>query len=170
MREGLGEWICTKAMARGNCWKWQRIIPKAIVQFSKRFSIGIFPSEKHLVLSPNKKGKPPRPKTKSWVNSNETLVIKKIFWEGEFFRRKFSITSLKSNKSLKKPNKILGVTTPTPLGKISSPRFQLILKQVWVLCPKKILALPSCFVLGVIARLNSEKLNGFLSGPPFRLL
>ena len=66
-------------------------------------------------------------------------------------------------------NKIfLSVTAPTPLGKISSPRFQLILKQVWVLCPKKILALPSCFILGVITPLNSEKLNGFLSGPPLR--
>ena len=29
---------------------------------------------------------------------------------------------------------------------------------------------PSCFILGVIAPLNSEKLDGFLSGPPFRLL
>ena len=53
------------------------------------------------------------------------------------------------------------VTAPTPLGKISSPRFQLILKQVWVLYFKKILTLPSCFVLGVIAPLNSEKRNGF---------
>ena len=61
------------------------------------------------------------------------------------------------------------VTAPTPLGKVSSPRFQLILKQVWVLCLKKILALPSCFILGVITPLNSEKLNGFLSGPPLKL-
>ena len=70
---------------------------------------------------------------------------------------------------LKTKRKFWSVTTPTPLGKISSPRFQLILKQVWVLCPKKILALPSCFILSVITPLNSEKLNGFLSGPPLRL-
>ena len=68
-----------------------------------------------------------------------------------------------------KSQKFWSVTAPTPLGKISSPRFQLILKQVWVLCPKKILALPSCFILGVIAPLNFEKLDGFLPGPPLRL-
>ena len=39
-----------------------------------------------------------------------------------------------------------------------------------MLCSKKILSFPSGFTLGVIAPLNSEKLDGFLSGPSFRLL
>ena len=68
-----------------------------------------------------------------------------------------------------KPQKFWSVTAPTPLGKISSPRFQLVHKQVWVLCPKEILSLPSSFILGVIAPLNFEKLDGFLSGPPLKL-
>ena len=55
----------------------------------KRFSKEIFPSEKHLVLSPNKKGKPPRPKTKSWVNSNETLVIKENILRGRVLQNFF---------------------------------------------------------------------------------
>ena len=83
------------------------------------------------------------------------------------------MTFFKPNKALsenKNHKKIWSVTAPTPLGKISSPRFQLILKQVWMLCPKKILSFPSGFTLGVIAPLNLEKLDGFLSGPPFRLL
>jgi len=29
---------------------------------------------------------------------------------------------------------------------------------------------PGCFTVGVIAPLDFEKLDGFLSGPPFRLL
>ena len=92
------------------------------------------------------------PKTKKVFILKETKSKKRIFAE---------------NKTTKKKN--WSVTAPTPLGKISSPRFQLILKQVWVLCPKKFLALPSCFILGVITPLNSEKLNGFPSGPPLRL-
>ena len=45
----------------------------------KRFFKRNFPNEKHLVLSPNKMEKPPRPKIKSWVNPNKTLVIKESF-------------------------------------------------------------------------------------------
>ena len=55
--------------------KGEKITPNAIGLF-KRFFKGNFPNEKHLVLSPNKKGKPPRPKIKSWVNPNKILVIK----------------------------------------------------------------------------------------------
>ena len=65
---------------------WQEEILKRGKDHSKMpwgylrdFSKEIFPSEKHLVLSPNKKGKPPRPKTKSWVNPNKILVIKENF-------------------------------------------------------------------------------------------
>ena len=63
VREGLGESICTKAMARGNCRKWQRIIPKAIVHFQRDFQKSFSSSGKYFVLSPNKKQEPPRPKT-----------------------------------------------------------------------------------------------------------
>ena len=40
---------------------------------------------------------------------------------------------------------------------------------MWVLCPKKILSFPCCFILGVIAPLNLEKFSCFLTGPPFKL-
>ena len=36
---------------------------KLIGPFSKKFLKGIFPREKHFGLSPNKRGKPPRPKS-----------------------------------------------------------------------------------------------------------
>ena len=100
---------------------------------------------------------------------------KKILLRGQLSKRVFKkglndlLQSKQGSSENKNHKKNWSVTIPTPLGKISSPRFQLILKQVWVLYPKKILALPSCFILGVITPLNSEKLNGFLSGPPFRL-
>ena len=58
--------------------KGQKITPNAIGLF-KRFFKRNFPNEKHLVLSPHKMEKPPRPKIKSWVNPNKTLVIKEIF-------------------------------------------------------------------------------------------
>ena len=49
------------SMARGDFEKGRRSfqMPQG---YLKDFSKEIFPSEKHLVLSPNKKGKPPRPK------------------------------------------------------------------------------------------------------------
>ena len=59
-------------------WNGKKITPKAIGLF-KRFFKRNFPNEKHLVLSPNKMEKPPRPKIKSWVNPNKTFVIKKVF-------------------------------------------------------------------------------------------
>ena len=62
MREGLGERICTKAMAREKSLKVAKDFPKAIVQNSKRFSKVIFPNEKHFVLRPNEKQELPRPK------------------------------------------------------------------------------------------------------------
>ena len=69
--------------------KVERIIPKAIGLFKRIFKKEIFPSERYLVLSPNKKEKPPRPKIKSWVNPKQNTCHKKNFiWEGEFFRRK----------------------------------------------------------------------------------
>ena len=78
MGKGLWEWISTQVMARGNFEKGRRSLQNAIGLF-KRFFKRNFPNEKHLVLSPNKKGKPPRPKIKSWVNPNKTFVIKEIF-------------------------------------------------------------------------------------------
>ena len=60
---------------------------------------------------------------------NEVLVTKENMLRGKvLLEEKFKSLPSKQEKVLKKPNKILGVTTPTPLGKISSPRFQLILK------------------------------------------
>ena len=105
----------------------------------------------------------------------EETKSKKCFWEEKLRREVFKkgLNDLLQTKQgscwKQKQQNFWSVTAPTPLGKISSLRFQLILKQVWVLRPKKILSLPSCFILGVIAPLNSEKLDGFLSGPPLRL-
>ena len=56
----------------------EKVTPNAIGLF-KRFFKRNFPNEKHLVLSPHKMEKPPRPKIKSWVNPNKTLVIKESF-------------------------------------------------------------------------------------------
>ena len=92
-------------------------------------------------------------------------------WKVFLKKKNFKQPLLKNHKVFDKNQiKILECHNPTPLGKISSPRFQLILKQVWMLSPKKILAFPSCFTVGVIALLNSEEFDGLLSGPPFRLL
>ena len=88
MREGLGEWICTKAMARKKCRKWQRIIPKAIVHFQGDFQKPFFSSEKHFVLSSNKKARTSKTKRKSWVNPNKTLVMRKIFERESSFEEK----------------------------------------------------------------------------------
>ena len=65
----LGSW------QEGFLKKGERSLKNTIVPF-KRFQKKFFLSEKHLVLSTNKKGKPPRPKIKSWVNPNKTLAIK----------------------------------------------------------------------------------------------
>ena len=81
-----------------------------------------------LALVQNKKQEPPRPKIKSWVNPNKTLAIKKYFEREGSFEEKFKTPPSSQIIFLKRPNKILGVTTPTPLGKISSSRFQLILE------------------------------------------
>ena len=78
MGKGFWEGISTWVMARGIFLEGEKITPNAIGLF-KRFFKGNFPNEKHLVLSPNKKGKPPRPKIKSWVNPNKTFVIKEKF-------------------------------------------------------------------------------------------
>ena len=72
-------------------------------------------------------------------------------------------------KSFENPNKILGVTTHTPLGKISSSRFLLILKQIWMLCLEEISPFPCSFILRVVAPLNPEIFCRYLAGPPFRL-
>ena len=77
-----------KAFGRGfPLMSWQEVIlkrekdyPNAIGFFKKVFkNNNFFPNEKHLVLSPHKMEKPPRPKIKSWVNPNKKLVIKEIF-------------------------------------------------------------------------------------------
>ena len=49
-------------MAIGTFEKEERSLKNTIVPF-KRFQKKFSLSEKHLVLSPNKKGKPPRPKS-----------------------------------------------------------------------------------------------------------
>ena len=46
----------------------------------------------------------------SWVNSNKTLAIKKIFWKGGFFWKKIKTPPSSQINFLKRPNKILGVT------------------------------------------------------------
>ena len=63
MREGFGEWICTKAMVREIVESGKEAFLKAIEHFQRNFQKAFFPSEKHFVLSQNKKQEPPRPKT-----------------------------------------------------------------------------------------------------------
>ena len=89
--------ISTYVMARRDFEKGEKITPNAIGLF-KRFFKRNFPNEKHLVLSPNKKGKPPRPKIKSWVNPNKTFVIKGKFLRGKVLLEENLNTLLKSNK------------------------------------------------------------------------
>ena len=84
-------------------WKGQKITPKAIgylKDFQKRYF------SKWKTLEPKWDEKPPRPTIKSWV------VTKEIFWEGEFFRRKFKYPPQIQIKDFDKTrNKILGVTS-----------------------------------------------------------
>ena len=78
MRNGFWEVVSTHVMARVDFEKGERSLQIAIGLF-KRFFKRNFPNEKHVVLSPNKMEKPPRPKIKSWVNPNKTFVIKENF-------------------------------------------------------------------------------------------
>ena len=69
-----------------------------------------------------------------------------------------------------KPPKILECHSTYPLRKNLVPEI-LADPQIGVgALSAKILSFPSCFIFAMIAPLNSEKLDGFLSGPPFRLL
>ena len=109
--------------------KGERITPNAIGYFKKEKIFQNSPKWKTIGVEPTWDEKPPRPKTKSRMKPNKIFVIKGNFWEGEFFRRK-NLNNLPQIKIKvwKSQINFLGVTTPTPLGKISSPRFQLILK------------------------------------------
>ena len=57
--------------------------------------------------------------------------------------------------------KFWDVTNLPPLNKISSRDLQRKLgtKEIWELCPNVIFALPSSFLLGMVAPLNLEKLD-----------
>ena len=57
--------------------------------------------------------------------------------------------------------KFWDVTNLPPLNKISSQDLQRKLgtKEIWELCPNVIFALPSGFLLGMVAPLNLEKLD-----------
>ena len=59
-------------------WKGEKDHSNTIGPF-KRFFKGIFPSEKHLVLSPHKKEKTSKTKIKSWVNPKQNTCHKKNF-------------------------------------------------------------------------------------------
>ena len=65
--------------------KVERIIPKVIGLFKRIFKRSFFQVKGILVLSPNKKGKPPRPKIKSWVNPKQNTCHKRKHFERESF-------------------------------------------------------------------------------------
>ena len=62
MREGLGDGIYPWVMARGIFESGKGSFQKLQGRL-KKFLKDIFPGEKHFGLSPNKRGKPPRPKS-----------------------------------------------------------------------------------------------------------
>ena len=77
MRDGFGRGFPLMSWQE-EFLKGKRITPNAIGYFKKIFKN--FPQmKKTFVLSPHKMEKPPRPKIKSWVNPNKTLVIKENF-------------------------------------------------------------------------------------------
>ena len=65
-------------------WKGEKDHSNTIGPF-KRFSKGLFffQVKSILVLSPNKNGKPPRPRTKSWVNPKQNTCHKRKYFERE---------------------------------------------------------------------------------------
>ena len=65
MREGLGEWIYPWVMARGIFESGKESFQKLQGFFQRNFQKAFFfKRKKHFGLSPNKRGKPPRPEIK----------------------------------------------------------------------------------------------------------